>query len=100
MENQIDKFGKYLTVILTEMCSRVGVKLHDVDWENPEWYWLYEWTSTEQDDFQKWLTEYMYANKDARNELSTISTKSKKHCNQFASQFIWNYGWKCTDDKK
>lgn len=97
MENS--NFGKYLTIILTEMCSRVGVKLRDVDWDNHNWYWLYGWTEKEQDDFRDWLADYMLDNRGARKELSTIVTKNRKHCEQFADEFIWQYGWKVKNEK-
>ena len=49
--------------ILTEMCKRVGLKYEDVDFSKEGWYMAHTWTEQEQDDFRKWLGEYLKKHK-------------------------------------
>ncbi len=78
------------------MCSRVGADYDKLPMEDKDvcWFNLYAWTEEDQNDYIKWLTDYLLNNTKARRELMSISTKTKKNCLKFAEQFTsWN-GWK------
>ena len=86
--------GEHLTIILKEMCSRVGASYDDVDFKDEEWFLKYEWSDIEENYFIEWLANYLYKNKAAREELLRFPIKNKNKCIEAANQFSLNYGWK------
>lgn len=87
-------FCDSLIVILKEMCKRVNCKYDNIDFNSNDWFMEYSWREQEQKDFEKWLAEYFYNNKKAREEMLYVSWKNKKHCKEAAKMFVFNYGWK------
>jgi hypothetical protein len=81
-----------METILKEMCRRVKAK--DVDFKKPSWFMEYSWTEKQQDSFEEWLTNFLMANKEARQEIMQWPRKDKKTCDKVAREFIFNYGWK------
>lgn len=92
--------NKYLIAILKEMCQIVGANQSQIDFKRPRWFHSFTWTKVEEDNFVKWLTDYIHKNKEARSLLTTIHNNTKKNCNIFAKQFVWNYGWKINEGKE
>ena len=95
----INDFGKHLQVVIREMCSRVGVNPEELDFGEQkdlkkEYFWLYEWTKEEEEDFTQWMADYLYVTTGARNELMSFPRKTKKACLEVARYFVWNHGWK------
>ena len=84
----------YLQVVLSEMCSRVGAKIKDINPKEEGWYEGYDWTKEEQEDFSVWMTNFLYFNSQARKELLTINIKNKKLIRKAVDMFILSYGWK------
>lgn len=87
--------SEHLKEILIQMCKRVGVSYDEIDFSNPIWFEQYTWIEKEQEDFQKWLGEFLTKRK---------YTKKGKYRNQphgfyEAGKFIMNYGWKCKYEK-
>jgi hypothetical protein len=91
---KINGFSEELTHILSEMCAWVGANPEKIDFKNPNWYWEYSWTREQQDDFRKWLANYLYTNTKARNAIMNFPRKNKKYCEKTAFEFILWYGWK------
>ena len=91
---------KTLNVILTEMFSRINVKVESVDLSNYVFDDKYIWTESEQDDFRDWLADYLYNSPVARKELMNINWKTKKHCKRVADEFVFMYGLKCKYDER
>ena len=97
------EFGKHLTIILTEMCRRVDVRFEDVNFSkqgDKEWFQKYEWSEEEQDDFKKWLVDYLYKSTEARRELTEIFSKNKRQLTRAAEMFCFSYGWKFKKGKE
>ena len=92
--------NKYLKVILTEMCNRVGVNYDKVNFKGKEWYMKHEWTMEDQDKFRDWLISYMKGNGDARRDLMSVSSSNKRFLTKFANSFLLNYGWRFTFTKE
>ena len=90
------KFSKYLTEILTEMCSKVGAAIGDIDWDDDQWYISREWLEEDQKDFEKWLVNYWHNNAKARRSMTTCH-KHKGRLRIAAKEFTFNYGWKLKD---
>jgi len=88
------KKRKHLDIILSEMFLRVGEEYSPSKTQEEEWYWTHEWTEKERDEFVKWLAEYLYNNKEARQEIVNYPIKNKKRCADAANWFELNYGWK------
>ena len=94
MKIQKDKNFKHLRVILKEMCKRVKCNYSSFNFDKPNWFWGYQWTEPEQDDFRDWLINYMKKHKDAREELMSINSKETYMLERFANWFLLDYGWK------
>ncbi|MDD2260252.1 MAG: hypothetical protein PHO87_04560 [Acholeplasmataceae bacterium] len=89
MENMTEE----LKTILNEMCLRVNANPEEIDFKSKDWYLKHTWTIKEQDDFIKWLADFLYTNKKAR-KLFNMFSSSKKSCNHGAMFFVSDYGWK------
>lgn len=90
---------KQLEPILTEMFARVN-DIYSPDKVNTEdWFLKHTWTLEQQSDFEKWLSDYLYKNKDARQAIMSRNVKNKGACKKVASEFTFNFGWKiCNTD--
>lgn len=94
MSKKNNNFDENLEYILKEMCSRVGRNYDDVDFNDDTWYLTSSWTKKDQDSFTKWLTNYLYNNKEAREALLRFPLKDKNRIENAANEFVFNYGWK------
>ena len=90
----IDDFGEHLQIVLRKMCNMVGADADKIDFKSNNWFWQYEWTKDQEQEFVKWLTDYLYQNTKARKEIMEYPIKRKAHCRKVAEFFAWNYGWK------
>ena len=82
-----------LDIILAKMFGMVG---QEYKWEftqQPDWYFQNSWTSKQENEFRKWLSDYLYENKQARIAIMENPAKDKKRCEKAASFFVMNYGW-------
>lgn len=86
--------NKYLKIILLKQCEIVGADYNKIDFKKENWYWDYQWTKEQEQEFKLWLIDYIKNNKEARNELMSIPSVNKKFLEKFANEFIMNYGWK------
>ena len=89
--------NEYLNEVLEEMCDRVGAKFKDFDFSG-QWFQTHSWTEKEQEDFIKWLTNYLYNNKEAREEILARNIRLKSHIKKAANEFVFTYGWKLKGD--
>ncbi len=95
------QFPKHLTIILKEMCRRVGADFDKLNFKRrvgrKEWFMRYKWTEKEELDFKKWFVNYLYKNREARKELLEFPSiyQSKRELEKVASWFLLDYGWRC-----
>lgn len=100
MTNEKENFEKFIKenpktkIVLNEMCKRVNVKFEDVKFWEPEWYCVKEWTEEEQNNYKKWLIDFMANDAEARRELMERPLKDKRSLEKFASWFMLDYSWK------
>ena len=83
---------KHIKIILNKMCDVVGAK--NIDFKEEGWFFKHEWTEEQEKEFSKWMQDYLYENKEARDEMMRIPIKNKKIIEKFADQFLGNYGWR------
>jgi len=84
-----------LIYVLKKMCSYVNVKYEDIDFKKDNWYWEYEWTQEQEQDFIEWLSNEIKTNNKIRKDMSSLSYRpSKKRSNTFATHFNMMFGWK------
>ena len=90
-----------LRTVLKEMFKRVGLKNKDFDkafktgaFKKDNWYMIHEWTIAEQKKFEKWLVDYLYNSKKAREQLCELPWKNRRHLKRVAQMFVFQYGWK------
>lgn len=104
MKNNKQSFKnwKHIEIIIREMCRRVGAdfdslvftKTHEDMDVKEAWFMKHEWSEDEQDDFKKWLVEYLLNNAEARREIMKSSDKNMKKLEAAAGWFIFAFGWK------
>jgi hypothetical protein len=86
---------KHTLFIFHQMCREIRVSCKKIDFNKTEWYLKHSWTNYKQNKFINWLTNYLFNNKEARQEIvASPSRKSKKFLRKVATEFILVYGWK------
>ena len=80
--------------ILKEMCSIVNANYEEIDFQQNDWYFLYEWTMEEQNKFTEYLINLLYENSKIRRDIMSIPSKNKELIKKTVNYFIANYGWK------
>ena len=58
------------------------------------WYSKYSWTLKQEIKFEDWMVDYIYNNKEAKDELLDIHGKNKNLIRRAVRFFLLNYGWK------
>lgn len=81
--------------VLKKMCSYVNVVFEDIDFNEDNWYWKYEWTKEQEQNFIEWLANEVKTNNGIRKEITTLPYRpSKTRCVAFANHFNLMFGWK------
>jgi hypothetical protein len=93
--------NKYLKEILIEMFRRVGAEDEFTEEyvKEKNWFYRHEWTEEEQDDYKKWLINYLFKNKVACKNICGTTT-SKLMLKRGANMHMLNYGWKFKEKVK
>jgi len=94
MSEKQKKFNWGLEYVLREMCRRVGARYEGIDFSDPTWFYKYEWTQEEEEDFANWLTKELISNPQLRNDLMKYPTSQRRYLRRFAEVFTANYGWR------
>ena len=83
--------------IFPEMFKRVGATETDIKSfiNTNDWYHVYEWTKTEEDDFIAWLSEYFKTNKKAFHLIGKSYVRNnKENRKKLAIICVSLWGWK------
>ena len=81
------------------MCNMVGADFKKIDFKNKDdlWFDKYSWTEKQEDDFKKWLHNYLYKNNEAQRELYN-RTRMRKwgrlSCEEAVTNFVFQYSWR------
>ena len=97
IDNEINhniEYNKTLEIVLKEMCKRVGANYNKINFKKEGWFRTYEWSEEEQNDFKKWIINYIYMNRFAREKLLAFPIRSKKLITEAVTRFLLDYGWK------
>lgn len=86
--------NKHLTKIMKKMFSYVKEKYTPEYCKKPEWFMLHTWSEKQMNNFNDWMVDYLYNNKEAREEMMTFLRKNKKDIQIAVNWFILDYGWK------
>jgi hypothetical protein len=79
------------------MCSIVGIEginFNNFDFTKDNWYQKYQWSASQEQEFIKWMQEYLMKNKEARNEIMARPNKTKRDIERTVNEFVNTYGWK------
>jgi hypothetical protein len=93
----INEFDEHMQVILRKICEVVGADVEKINFWGHNWYYEHEWTVEQQEDYEKWMADYLYNNNGARKEIMAFARKNKKRCKDVAHHFACWYGWKTKD---
>jgi hypothetical protein len=83
-----------LKIILEKLLSYVGATWPG--WEffkKDDWYFVYQWSEEDQENFEDWMVAYLHENKVARETICTIPTRNLRALRKAVQQFIFLYGW-------
>jgi hypothetical protein len=86
--------NKSINIVLKEMCNRVNTNYDEIDFQQNDWYFLYEWTQKEENEFAVYLTNLLYNDKEARRDIMSVPIKNKEIIKKTVDFFVMNYGWK------
>ena len=83
-------------IIIKELCKRVDKKPEDINFKKKDWFRDYSWTKQEEDDFIRWLADFLRKNKYVilkryRGQDAAINE---------ASKIVANYGWVVKEGKQ
>jgi hypothetical protein len=81
-------------IVLNKMYEMVGASPDGVDFKSSGWYLEHEWDKATEESFTKWLGDYLYSNKSARQEIMSWPVKNKALCHRAAKWFVFSYGFK------
>lgn len=96
-----ETLGKHKIIVLCEMCRVVGFCVASASYfKQPKWYHDYEWTQAQEDKFVEWMADYLFNNKEAREEFMEFPTRNKKRCKEAARGFMFYCGWKIKEGKE
>ncbi len=93
----------HLKEVLKKMCSIVGISgidFDNFDFKADGWYQKYQWTREQEKEFCEWLEKYLLENKDSRKEFMARPNKTKRDIKKVVKEFIFNYGWKTTNEEE
>jgi hypothetical protein len=86
---------KHLRIIIAKMCEIIDIDPDSIDVREENWYSKHTWTSEQRDDFEEWMANYLYNNKEARrNVMGVCQRRVKRSIKLFVQFFIFSYGWK------
>ena len=85
---------KELKVIIKEMCRRVKAPVTQINFGQPGWRELYEWTEEQQEDFRNWLINYLHkAPARVRKDILGNNIKNKKYITNEVTHFMVDFAW-------
>lgn len=76
--------------ILEEMCKRVNVDVKTFSFDKKDWFLEHEWTQEEQDNFRKWLGEFLKKH----DYAGTIKKRGMDWGYYEAGKLLMDYGWR------
>lgn len=78
--------GDKMNEILSKLFDAVGQKFVSIrkSCHSKQWYLQYEWTTKQQEKFEKWLKKYIMKNLHHPAKLAELEAK----------MFCFNHGWK------
>lgn len=93
----------YLKEVLKKMCNTVGISgidFDNFDFTKDGWYQKFQWPKVKEKEFIEWFKQYLWENKGARKEFMARPNKSKRDIEKVVNEFIFNYGWKTTNEEE
>lgn len=86
--------NKYVTEILKKMCEMVDADYTTIDFTAPTWFWLYEWTTDQENEFKEWMYNYLKGSGEARKTVMEFPTINKVRIIKVCDEFVNQFGWK------
>ncbi len=86
--------GEYFEKVMMEMCNKVGADWSKINPKEAGWYTKHKWTVEEEKSFAEWFKDYLFNNKEAREEILNYPTKDKTKISDAVNDFLFNFGWK------
>lgn len=77
-----------------------GIDFDNFDFTKDSWYQKFQWSKVKEKEFIEWFKQYLWENKDARKEFMVRPNKSKRDIEKVVNEFIFNYGWKTTNEEE
>jgi hypothetical protein len=88
----------HFEIIMKEMFKRVGEQWDEEYPKQKQWFSKHSWTQEEQNDFNKWMVDYLYNNLEARKQVLTSRVKNKRMIQKAVNWFLLDFGWKLKED--
>lgn len=100
MSEELDKngFSKNTVIIFTKLCSYVNANYDEIDFQRDDWFNDYIWTNSQEEEFEKWLTEFFKSNPEVKKEYINKKRISNEKLKDLVEYFVFDYGWKTIND--
>jgi hypothetical protein len=89
---------KHLEKILQQMCKYVNVDRELIDTKQEDWFLQHSWTEKQQNNFKRWLINYLKTHKDAREVIMKFPSSKIADIKAVAVMFIFEFGWKLKNE--
>lgn len=88
--------NKKLEKVLKKMFKLVEADYPEDEsyFKEPGWFWDYSVTEKQQDDFRKWMIDYLEKDREARIEMFDMRRKNSRLIKKGVDEFIFQFFWK------
>ena len=76
------------------MCEMAGADYEKINFKEYNWFYKYEWTVKQEEEFRNWLEKELYKSCKMRKEMMRYPSKDKNYIKKFVDYFIFDCGWK------
>lgn len=97
MEEQNEVMNPYMEEIFKEMFKRVGVEYDPVYMEQDDWYCNELWTTEDENDFCRWMFNYLHDNQEALQSLFGTDDIDEDSLKEAIGMFVLDFGWDLID---
>lgn len=97
MKNDFKNYP-HLRIVLCKMCTMVNADFNKINFKDKNWFQKYSWTAKQEEDFKKWLCNYLKDNRQARNEMMQFPTDRKRSIQNFVEFFNMSHSWQVKEE--
>jgi len=88
----------HLKEVIKMQCLYANVDFEDIDFDKPDWFSIYSWSRSQEDQFKSWVINYLKNNIKARRQLMAMPMiKTNRMLNRWFQHYNLMYGFRRSD---